>query len=60
MDDGLAINIHLDEINIPQEGYAEFDLITKGFLKTASVQDFPIRDKANYLHIRRRRWLVKA
>lgn len=58
--DDSAINIHLDEKNIPPEGYKPEDLTTKGFHKIASVQDFPIRDKACYLHIRRRRWLVNS
>ena len=58
--DGVAINIHLDEMNIPPEGYLKEDLITKGFHSSASVQDFPIREKPCYLHIRRRRWQVKT
>ncbi len=57
--DGIAINIHVDEINTPPVGYNKEDLITKGFHKIASVQDFPIRDKVCYLHIRRMRWQVK-
>jgi len=60
LDDGQAINIHLDELNRPPEGYSKEELINKGFHKTASVQDFPIRDKACYLHIRRRRWQIKS
>ena len=60
MQDGVAINIHLDEINTPPEGYKKEDLITKGFHNSASVQDFPIREKPCYLHIRRRRWQVKT
>lgn len=52
------IDIYLDEINRPPEIYKKQELISKGFHKTSIVQDFPIRDKATYLHVKRRRWLV--
>ena len=60
IDDGQAVNIHLDELNKAPNGYKQEELITKGFHKSASVQDFPIRDKACFLHIRRRRWQLKT
>ena len=60
IDDGQTVNIHLDEINRVPNGYKQEELITKGFHKSASVQDFPIRDKACFLHIRRRRWQLKS
>jgi hypothetical protein len=51
--------IYLDEKNILSKDfkYAEFE--SKGFYETTIVQDFPIRGKAVYLDIRRRRWLNK-
>lgn len=60
IDDGQAVNIHLDELNRATNSYKQAELITKGFHKSASVQDFPIRDKACFLHIRRRRWQLKS
>ncbi|ASO03937.1 ISAon1 family transposase N-terminal region protein [Arenibacter algicola] len=35
-------------------------LIAHGFHKEIVVQDFPLRGKSVYLHIKRRRWLDKA
>ena len=37
--------------------HPEDNLISKGFFPQASIQDFPIRGKAVYLHVTRRRWL---
>jgi len=44
--------------NIPQE-YINQQLTSKGFFKEIKVQDFPIRGKAVFLFIRRRRWVDK-
>ena len=35
-------------------------LIAHGFHKEISIQDFPLRGKNVFLHIKRRRWLDKA
>lgn len=35
-------------------------LIAHGFHKEISIQDFPLRGKSVYLHIKRRRWLDKT
>ena len=50
------IHIHLDEKAIKPEGYEMVKLISKGFHQAAIIQDFPLRDKAVFLHVRRRRW----
>jgi hypothetical protein len=51
------ICLFLDEKNeIPAE-YRNDKLISKGFFDEITVQDFPLRGKAVFLHIRRRRWL---
>ncbi len=52
-----SINVYLDEINIIPERFSEKKLISKGFHAVSIIQDFPIRDKSLYLHVRRRRWL---
>lgn len=51
------INLYLEEKNVIPEEYGSDKLISKGFFDEITVQDFPLRGKAVYLHIRRRRWL---
>ena len=54
------VNVHLDEIDIKPEGYENEKLISNGFHLAAIIQDFPLRDKAMFLHVKRRRWLVES
>lgn len=54
------IHVYLDEENTLPEGYEHEKLITKGFHSSVTIQDFPIRDKPLFLHVRRRRWLVES
>jgi len=35
-------------------------VISHGFHKEVTIQDFPIRGKQVYLHVKRRRWLNKT
>jgi hypothetical protein len=51
--------IYLDEKNILPNQYLSTEFESKGFYERAIVQDFPIRGKAVYLGIRRRRWRNK-
>jgi hypothetical protein len=51
--------IYLDEKNIIPNGFNSTDFESKGFFNTATIQDFPIRGKALFLVIRRRRWREK-
>ncbi|MGI6321071.1 MAG: ISAon1 family transposase N-terminal region protein [Bacteroidales bacterium] len=51
--------IHLDEKNILPSNYDSSEYESKGFCKRTFIQDFPIRGKAVYLGIRRRRWRHK-
>lgn len=55
-----VIDVHLDERNDTPEEYSKEKLISKGFHEPVVFQDFPIRDKAVYLHVRRRKWLVES
>jgi hypothetical protein len=57
---GNRVDIHLDEKHEKPEGYELVKLISKGFLPSICIQDFPLRDKALYLHVRRRRWLNES
>ncbi|MFO7656269.1 MAG: hypothetical protein R6W78_04315 [Bacteroidales bacterium] len=54
------VNIHLDEKAIKPEGYEIVKLVSKGFHQAAIIQDFPLRDKAMFLHVRRRRWYSES
>ncbi|MCM1109756.1 MAG: hypothetical protein NC336_00960 [Clostridium sp.] len=54
MEGSPVIHFHLEEINIPSEGY--HGAVPNGFYEASIVGDFPIRDKAVMLHIKRRRW----
>lgn len=52
------LDVHLDEQNIQPEGYTTEELISKGFYDPIQILDFPIRDRAVFLHIRCRKWQV--
>lgn len=52
-------HIHLTEKNTLPDGYKRSDYESKGFYKPKIIQDFPIRGKAVYLVIKRRRWRHK-
>ena len=51
--------IYLDEKNKLSSEYDSSEYESKGFYPRALIQDFPIRGKAVYLSIRRRRWRHK-
>jgi len=56
---GKEILIYLEEYNKLPEGYDTKDYESKGFFPEKKIQDFPIRGKAVYLVIKRRRWRNK-
>jgi hypothetical protein len=51
--------IYLDEKNILPKDFKNAEFEYKGFYERTIIQDFPIRGKAVYLGIRRRRWRNK-
>ena len=53
------IELHLEEKNRLPSSYDRSDYESKGFYPSKRVQDFPIRGKALYLCIKRRRWRSK-
>jgi len=55
-----SVAVFLDERDIKPVAYTGQKLTSKGFHPETIVQDFPIRNKAVYLHVRRRRWLVES
>lgn len=58
--DEREIHFHLDEQDIKPSIYAGQKLTSKGFHPSSIIQDFPLRDKAVFLHVRRRRWLIES
>lgn len=52
--------IYLDEKNELPAPYDSHQYESKGFYERTLIQDFPIRGKAVYLGIRRRRWRHKT
>lgn len=55
----MIFEIHLEEKNQLPSHYKKEDYESKGFYSSKRVQDFPIRGKALYLVIKRRRWRLK-
>ncbi len=56
----IQVDIHLDEKPNKPEGYELVKLTSKGFHAPIIIQDFPLRDKALFLHVRRRRWYSES
>lgn len=56
----MIYHIHLTEKNELPHGYRKGTYESKGFYNPKTIQDFPIRGKAVYLVIKRRRWRHKT
>lgn len=54
-----VFHLYFEERNTTPKEYASQILISKGFHKEVTVQDFPLRGHKVYLHVRRRRWTDK-
>ena len=54
------IHVFLEEFNIHPSCYQNEKLHSKGFHSESIIQDFPLRDKAMFLHVKRRKWLVQS
>jgi hypothetical protein len=55
----MIYQIHLEEKNLLPKAYHQGDYESKGFYSEKRIQDFPVRGKALYLCIKRRRWRLK-
>lgn len=56
---GEKLDLYFEErANIPVEFSKEL-IISHGFHKLITIQDFPLRGKHVFLHVKRRRWLNK-
>lgn len=53
------LHLYFEERNIPPKEYSSKILISKGFHKEVTIQDFPLRGNTVYLHVKRRRWIDK-
>jgi hypothetical protein len=55
-------NLHLyfEEKSKPPKEFDIVELVSKGFSDEITIQDFPLRGKFVYLHIKRRRWTNKS
>jgi len=54
-------DIYLDEKKVMmREDKNSRSVISHGFGEYRAIQDFPIRGRATYLHVRKRKWLDKA
>lgn len=54
------VHIYFEEkVDTPSEEKDKV-LIAHGFHKEITIQDFPLRGKPVYLHVKRRRWLDKS
>lgn len=56
----MVLQIDLEEINTLPAGYDSELYESKGFYPVTIIQDFPIRGKAVYLALKRRRWRHKV
>jgi hypothetical protein len=54
-----TLHFYFEEYNILPEEYKKGEATSKGFYPEIKVQDFPLRGKQVYLHIKRRRWQDK-
>ena len=54
-----TLHLYFEEFNKPPIEHSSKTLISKGFHDEITVQDFPLRGKKVFLHIKRRRWTDK-
>jgi len=55
----MVFHIQLEEKNQLPKSYNQSDYQSKGFYPEKAIQDFPVRGKALYFNIKRRRWRSK-
>lgn len=51
--------IEFEEINELPKGYLPSEYESKGFLESKLIQDFPLRGRAVFLRVKKRRWRHK-
>lgn len=58
VDDNI-LQFHLDEKSIVPQSLSDKDVVSNGFGEAIHIQDFPLRNKAVYFVVRRRKWKEK-
>lgn len=59
-EEGDVLSFVLEEKNQLPPGLNKADYESKGFGAPIKIQDFPLRDRAVFLMVRRRKWLEKT
>jgi hypothetical protein len=54
------LHLYFEEKSKPPQEFSTLELVSKGFQDEITIQDFPLRGKYVYLHIKRRRWTNKS
>ena len=54
------LHLYFEENAKPPREFDALELVSKGFVDEIIIQDFPLRGKYVYLHIKRRRWTNKS
>lgn len=57
IEENESFHIELEEMNTPPAEWADINVHSKGFFPQIVIQDFPIRGRKVFYHVRRRRWL---
>lgn len=55
-----VLHLYFEEKIKPPQEFNALELVSKGFMDEITIQDFPLRGRFVYLHIKRRRWTNKA
>lgn len=55
-----TLHLYFEEKIQPPVEFNTLELASKGFQDEITIQDFPLRGKYVYLHIKRRRWTNKT
>ena len=50
------VHLFVDEKNVLPYGFNKGEYQSKGFYPEAIIQDYPLRDKAVFIHARSRKW----
>lgn len=53
------LELYFEEKEAQPQEFSDRSLVSKGFHKEVIIQDFPLRGKFVFLHVKRRRWTDK-
>lgn len=54
------LHLYFEETTKPPQEFNASELVSKDFLDNITIQDFPLRSKLMYLHIKSRRYTYKT